>query len=115
MRAVTQGFHQLVHISRAQQGLIALDIQIDICLFLPGHFHKAIRTGSASGRGQDGPAAKVFYGLDDAGIIRSYQHRIHQGGFLDSFIDTPDHGLAANIQQGLARQAGRGIPGGNDD
>ena len=107
----------LIDDHRRNQRFVALHVDHDGIgrqTELAGHFSQAIGAGVVILTSQQHLGAKGLAGLDDARVVGGDHHTA--GRALPGLLpDVLHHGLAGDVLQRLAGQAGGGVTGGNHD
>ena len=90
-----------------EQRFVALDIQHIVAMIGADDLGDTVASGHVLGRGHDDLAAERSDRIEDALVVGGDQQVVQQGGQRGDLVDTLHHGLAADIAQRFAGQAGR--------
>jgi len=97
-----------------QERFVALDVDVDVCGDLLGGGFDAIGAAGEVGRGHvDGPAVSVAE-FGDFGGVGGDDDPVEAGAALGGFEDPGEHGLAGDLAEDFAGEAGGGEAGGDD-
>ena len=96
------------------QGLIPIDLHIEISLDLPGSFLEPMGGTAVGILGKDSGDLLFFTELKDFPAVCGHPDFFQVFCFFGPFINMLDHRLSINLQQRLARKPGRSVSCGND-
>jgi hypothetical protein len=111
---VLEGCEQGGEVLGLEQGLVALDVDVDLGGEALGDGVDAVGAAGEVGRGElDGPAVGAAERGDLFGVGGD-DDLIELGAGASGLVNPGEHGTAGDLAQNLARQAGGGETGGND-
>jgi hypothetical protein len=110
-----KGIDRAVDGRRIEQGLISLHIHEDVALFVGGDFRHTFRAGTVVAACHAGVTAEALDGFEDAIIVGGNNDTGGTSGELGAFVNSLDHGLARQRNEGLARKTRSPVTRGNDD
>src|SRR5580704_15213601 len=95
---VEHGLGYGIHGGRIDQGLVTLDVDVDLGGNMHGYFRHSVGTGAMVGAGQNGFAAEGRDGVFDALVIGGNHNSGDAFGIAQAFNYVLNHRLASNLR-----------------